>query len=1184
MKLRIDEKIFAMSKFVFYVGCLNTVFATMVFANEGYSQNLEETYVNVKWQKMPLDKAFQDLQEQTDFYFTYNHEAISYISITNRNKNVSLANLLKFIASETDLFFRVQDEIIYVATDRFGGSKKNVKMYREVQIMVPELTGQVLLGLDDKKIIHEVTLSQNASKKKLKGTVRNERGDQLVGASILIKETGLGTITDLAGIFTIAIAEGGGTTLEVSYVGYETREIVLDGRERLEIILEESIEKLDEIVVIGYGEQSQTKVTGAISKAGSARLEKFASGSVDEQLIGYLSGVQINTVNGQPGSDAQIQIRGINTLTAGASPLIVVDGVPLSEGSSLNTINPNNIASIDILKDAASAAIYGSRASSGVILITTKSGREGKMKVTLDVYGGYQQRADQVEFADAYSAAQFFTEARDWGYVSKDPVKRSSSDSEETRIANGANKRELRLDYLEPYLEGRPGLVNTDWLDIIYRDAPIYNADLSFSGGNKSGNYFVSANYFNQDGIARGTDFERFSGIIKVNGTLSDRLRFGLSLNPSYSKQDHTDLGNWRADPIAASMTYYPFFEPFNEDGSIALSQGQILNTPADGSLQENPLAYVDIKDDRNVFRTFGNIFLTFEPVRGVRLKTVLGGDYQHFFYDFFKASTLGEYRSIAPNPAKASETNGRILNYVSENTLSYSRIFDLHEIDLIGGYTYQREEGSRSEITGTNIQDDLLDNVAGASDHTLSAFRYTDVLISYLGRVQYFFNDKYQVSVALRRDGSSRFGDNLKWGTFPSVAVGWILSDEDFFPQSTVLPYLKIRASWGETGNNQIGFYSSKALLSPSNYVFGDELSAGFRSTTSPNNGLSWETTASLNVGLDFKLWKKLTISTNYYNSRTKDLLLNVPVPQQSGFTTSLQNIGEVENRGFEMELNAPGIDLGPVKWTFAANLTTNQNEVLSLPEAQEEIRWGSNGAWRTEVGGPVANITAYNIIGVYKTQEEIEGTPHLTGTLTGDYIVEDTNGDGVINDDDKIGMGTFAPELTYGFSSSFTYKNFDLSFAINGVDGRSAYFYDEAVITGVGEGFGAPSKYYMENRYHPVNNPDGFLGRPNLGNFSAARRNTRVSSLYIQNADYVRMRFLQIGYSLPRPLVGKIGMTGLRVYASANNLFIITKYRGYNPDSSEFRIDTDILRSGYAQDNYPVTRSFIFGFNASF
>ena len=881
-------------------------------------QTWDWVYVDVSLENAELADIFQEIESQTDFVFMYGKEVASHRDTYElHHPKSSVKSVLEDLANQAGMHLSLADYTIIV---KLNPRKKN--RLRIIQALTQDISG----------------------------TVRDAgTGGPLVGATVRVKGMNIGTYTDKDGQYKLNVPEGT-HRLIFSYVRYEEIEEEINGRSTIQVSLTASYSDLDEVVVIGYGEQTRSKVNGAIARIEGEELTRFSGANFEQQILGRLSGIQINEINGQPGSDAQINIRGVGTLTAGSHPLIVVDGVPLAEDSPLSSISPNMIETIDVLKDAASASIYGSRAGNGVILITTKSGSPGKMEVALDMYSGVQMRADNVEFADAYSAAQFFTEARDWGYVSKDPQNRSVSDDNITRMAKGANKRELRLAYLEPYLQGQPGLTNTDWLDIVFRHAQMSNVNVAFAGGTASNDYIVSANYFDQEGLSIGTDFQRLSSSIKVNALLSNSIQVGISINPSYSKQNYRSPGDWRGDPIAASMTYYPFFDAYNQDGTIALSQGQILNTPADGSLQENPLAYAAFKNNRFRFRTFGNAYLSAFLLKNLKFKTLLGGDFRNFFYDFYKPSFLGEYRAIAPVPAKATETNGRILSYISENTLTYNPSFGDHEMDLLVGYTYQTEEGNSSTIIGTNIQDDNLTNVAGASDVTLNAARYKWVQISYLGRLQYFFQDKYQLTAAVRRDGSSRFGDDAKWVFFPAVSAGWLISNEPFFPSSPVITRAKLRASWGVTGNNQIGPYSSKALLTPSNYTYGNNLGAGFRAQTSPNSQLSWETNTSFNIGVDLGIGKKVNFSSNYYHSITSDLLLSVPVPQQSGYSTSLQNIGEVKNTGIELDLSGNSIELGPVVWTFAANLTTNRNEVLALAEGQEEIRWGSNGAWRTK------------------------------------------------------------------------------------------------------------------------------------------------------------------------------------------------------------------------------------------
>jgi TonB-linked SusC/RagA family outer membrane protein len=1037
----------------------------------------------------------------------------------------------------------------------------------------------------------------------MRGTVLDERGEPLVGVTILLDETGgttagqsgnRGTTSDVKGLFTFNNLKAGTRyTVTASYIGYEkqaTPNFLINAGDNNSLLIRMKPEQrtLNDVVVIGYGAQSKAKVTGVISQVKGQELTRYSGSSFAQQLAGKAAGVVINDASAQPGSDPQIVIRGIGTLTAGRNPLIVVDGFPLSEGSSLNSINPQDIETIDILKDPSSAAIYGSRAANGVVLITTKKGKADKMSVSVDVYTGFQERADNVKYVDAYQAAQFFTEARDWGYISKNPTGRSITDDRATRLSKGASLRELRLNYLDPWLNNQPGvatpgLTNTNWLDEIFRKGPISSYNLSFAGGSAKTNYYVSANFFNQQGIVINNGLKRYSGTVKIDSKLSDKVSMGVSVNPSFNTQNYfTNDANWSNDPVANGYIMYPMFSPYNSDGSYAISTQIKANTAEDGALGENAVALAyKIKNQRNLFRTFGNTYLSYQPIEGLTVKTLLGGDVRSNFFDFYNPSDVGGYRTAAPKPAVATESRDFINNFLTENTVTYNKQIDDHQIDLLAGYTYQQENGASSSVTGSSIADNNITNIGGASAFVASADRYTWTQISYLARAQYAFKNKYLFSATIRRDGSSRFGNDRKWGNFPSLTGGWIISNEAFFPKSRLITFAKLRGSWGQSGNNQIGSYSSKALVNSDNYVYGNTLAAGFAATTTANPNLSWETKTATNVGLNLGLGNKFALSADYYYSVTKDLLLNVPVPEQSGFSSSIQNVGKIQNSGFELELTGTNINLGPVKWGFSGNIATNQNKVLALAPGQSQIIAGSVSQFLTKVGGPIAQLYGYNIIGVYKTQEQLNSTPHLTGTLLGDYVVEDLNGDGVIDLNDRKTFGTYNPKLTYGFSSNFAYKNIELSFSMVGIQGRKIFDQQLSSQEESGEGFGVPNTYYFNNRYHPVNNPDGFLAQPNLGNFSSARRQVRSSSIFFKNADYLRLRTVQVAYNLPRTWASVVKLSGARVYVSANNLFTLTSFLGYNPDATS---TGNVLTNGFSQANYPVARSYTAGLSVNF
>lgn len=1122
----------------------------VLLAHEGHSQPLNDVYVTLDQRDSPLIDVLSAIEKQTAFVFSYTDEVRAITRLTIKAKNQPLAGVLRELEAKAGVSFRQFRQTIAVSR------KENAKA---------------------------------GPPRPVRGKVSDQQTDEsLPGVSVLIKGTTTGITTDAQGEFNLNVPDD--AILVFSFVGYDALEIPVGNQTFITASLTPAASTLDEVMVIGYGEQSKMKVTGAVSQVQSEVLNSYQGSSFASQLAGRAAGVVITEPSGQPGSDPQILIRGIGSLTAGRYPLVVVDGFPLSEGSSLNSVPPQDIETIDILKDPASAGIYGSRAANGVIMITTKKGKSEKMQVNVDVYAGVQQRADRVELVNAQQAAQFFTEARDWGYVSKDPTNRSANDDRATRVAKGASLRELRLNYLQPYLDGEPGLTDTDWFDELFRTGGIRNYSVSFAGKSARTGYFVSANYFDQEGIVIENGLKRYSGTIKLNSKLSDKVNFGIALTPSFNTlNSFNNNSNWLNDPIAGLQIMYPFFSPYNADGTLAISTQIKANTAEDGALGENVIATMKkIKNRRDTYRTFGNSFVSYEVMKGLKWTTRVGADLVSSNSDYYNPSDLGQYRGAAPKPASAVETKEFNVNYLIENTLTYSAEFNHHQIDALAGYTFQKENGSLTDVTGSGIADDNLTNIGGASAFNVTATRYTWAQVSYLARLQYAFRNTYLFTATIRRDGSSRFGDNNKWGDFPSVTAGWIVSNESFFPKSPVFTFAKLRATWGQAGNNQIGSYSARSQVIASNYVFGSTLGAGFSASTVGNPNLSWETKTSVNIGIDLGLLDKLSLGMDFYSSDTEDLLLNVPVPEQSGFTSSIQNIGKVRNQGFELELSGADMNVGPVKIGFSGNLATNKNEVKALAPGQEQIVTGADSNFRTRIGGPVAELYGYHVIGVFKSQEEVNATPHLTGTLPGDYIVEDIDRNGEITQDDRKGFGTYNPELTYALAANATYKNFDLSFSFVGVEGRMVYDRAIASFDESGEGFSMPSTYYYENRYHPVNNPDGFLAQPNLGSFSNNRKTTRASNMFFKDADYLRLRNVQLSYRLPAAWLSRMKLSGAKIYATANNLLTFTKYRGYNPDSTPLdnpaTNTNNVLTNGLAQTGYPIARSYCIGVNISF
>ncbi len=1017
----------------------------------------------------------------------------------------------------------------------------------------------------------------------------------LVGVSILAKGSSNGTITDIDGNFQLEVPEET-SSITFSYIGYQTVDLAYTGQTAIEVTMVEDIETLGEVIVIGYGTGTKEKFNGAVSKIENDKLNTYAAANFDQAIAGTIAGVQISGNNKNPGENSVIQIRGLSTLTAGTNPLIVVDGNPLTEGSSLSAVNTQDIESINILKDAASAAIYGSRASNGVILITTKRGQEGRLRVTYDGYVGYQERIDKFELADAYGTAKFDYDARNFGYLSGGPG-RSINDDNATRDANGGGKRSRIQPFLQAYLNGTPGLTNTNWEDAVLSNAPQQNHYLNLSGGTGKTDYSVSFGYFDADNIVVDSDYKRYTNNFQLNANLNERIRFGISSNIAFSESNPTGYRGWsdfnlgaQPDPALAIILMHPYYPIYNQDGTLAVAdQIQDNNDNWDGPISGNAVATAELTDyTEDIFRFFGNTFLEIEPVVGLKFKTSFGGDYSTGSSEFFAPSILGNYRTPVVNSRTMGfKSDTRRENFITENLLSYDKTFAQHTFNVLVGYSYQQEFFNRTRLESQDFTDDNLRDIAGATNPTATNASSKWTLESLFTRLQYDYASKYFVSASFRRDGSSRFGANTKYGDFASVSAGWTISQEDFFPKEGLVSFAKVRFSWGQTGNNQIGNFASIALIGQDNYTIDGGLVAGSFTSTSPNADLSWETNTSSNFGLDLGFFEnKILLTAEYYTSNTTDLLLNVPVPQQSGFSQSLQNIGELDNTGFELEVRGNHFRLGEVSVGFNANIFTTQNEVVALGNDQTQIISSNGGmGFITRVGEPIAQFYAYDILDVYRSQEQIENDPvtPLPGTEVGDYVVRDANGDGKITPDDRAFLGDYNPDFTYGFGFNAAYKGFDLNLQFTGVSGRKAA--DRMVYyTDSGEGFFVPSQYYVDN-YFTDDNPNGFFRRPDFSSFSSAGRLTRASSLSVLDADYFRLRSLQLGYTFSKGLTESVGIQSLRLYITGNNIFNSTNFRGYNPDGIDSRSNTtQTLTRGWIQTTNPLTRFLAFGVNVKF
>jgi len=1099
------------------------------------------------------------------------------------DKEVSIHEVFRIIKKQTKYRF-LYPENLFEDTPKVKLKKGVIQL---TKLLEQSFTGSNLkfeLSDDNTIIIEEVEINDVEDTIKsqqilVSGKVLDLNNQPLPGASIVEKGTSNGTQTDFDGNFSLEVKTLN-PQLIFSYVGFMSQEISIDGQSTIIVTLKEDAAALDEIVVIGYGTLSRSKVLGAVSSIGSEDISQLPVSGIDNAIAGRVAGVQIVS-NGAPGGASTINIRGIGTLTAGGSPLIVVDGYPLTEGSDINAINPNDIESMDILKDAASTAIYGSRGANGVIIITTKRAKSDKVVFDFNMFSGFQEVLNQPRLMNAYQFAEVVKEARDWGYVSADPSNRNENDSNSTRLSQGAVSRHLIPTNFDKYLSGTPGLTDNNWLDDIFRSGRIESYDLAVSGRSGNTNWYISGGYFNQEGLIIGSNFERYIAKINLETKFNDKVKFGINLSPSVSNTNSVVEG-WTGGPMQQAILSEPFFTPYNDEGELNISQ-QIRwhnNGGTDGALSENPVAIaLRNKNEKNKFRLFGSTFLEYEFLKDLKFKTLFGGDFDYSFSEEFRPSTLGRYRNDVTSVVPSAQERTRVRqNIISENTLTYSKEFNRHNLNALAGYSYQKENSSSTFVDAPTLDSNNIENIAGTAVTTVDKDISEWVRISYFGRVQYDYDSKYLLSASTRRDGSSRFGINTKFGDFSSLSAGWIVSNENFFPENSILSKLKLRYSWGQSGNDQIGDFGSIATLRNLNGFLNGSLAVGQIPSTSPNADLSWETSITSNIGFDLGLFgNKLNLVVDYFVAKTEDMLLNVPVPLQSGFTRSLQNVGKMENRGLEIVLSTPNINLGTVKWNSSINFTSIDNKVTALGPGQNQI---IDGAHITKVGSSIGELFGYQVDGIYRSQVEIDASAQSgTDARVGDWRITDTSGDGIINDDDRQSLGATLPDFTYGFNNRFSYKNLDLNIFVDGVQGVNVLSRTVRNATN-GQGFSNQLQSYYNNRFHPINNPNGTLARPDYTQ-SSERLRANTSSAFIEDGSFLRVRNITLGYNIPANILPKIGLSRLRIYTTATNPFISTNFKGFNPEQ---RDNNNPLSPSDTEGVYPLNKSFVIGLNVSF
>ena len=1076
-----------------------------------YSQN---TKISFSMVDKSLKEVLNEIEKSTEFRFFYNDNFLDLNrEVTVKADEQKVEEVLDNLLANSEVAYKVLDNNLIVITSK----------------------------------------SMLQQQQRITGTITDaSTGETLPGVNVFIEGTTIGAITDIDGKFSLQQPDPN-SVLVFSFIGYLTQKVPFTGQTTVNVALASDVQKLDEVIVVGYGTQTKRSVTGSIQTVSSGDIKNIPVTQVTQSLQGKLAGVQINQGTGVPGSALNVRIRGAGSISAGSSPLYVIDGFPIN--GDMSNINPEEIETITVLKDAASTSLYGSRAANGVVMITTKRATSSKTEVGFNAYYGMQSLPEKgrPDMMNATEFAQFKKESYE----------------------------DLGIAVPEAWQNPESYGVGNDWYDIMFRQAPIQDYSLSLS--TKTDKMSVSAigGYFNQAGILINSGYSRYSLRINSDFKVNDKVTIGFNLAPTYStnftpSSDGSFIGGGL---LANALQTWPMVPYINADGTLPL-YGYIpgLGTFTTANFYR---AAQEIKTTSNNLRLLSNAFVQYSPIKGLVLKSSLNIQLGNTGSKFFNPSTSSTSFSTAPPVTATGRYNsGQGISWLSESTATYAKTFGDHNFEILGGYTTQKSTDTSLGITVTNFPDDRISTATSATVRTASTSEISEwSMVSYLARLTYDYKGKYLVTASVRRDGSSRFGANNKWGNFPSVSLGWIASEESFFPKNDVLTFMKLRGSYGLTGNNNIGNYASYASVNlGQNAIFGSTIAAGSAVANLSNPMLGWETTSQLDLGADFGLWNnRISLNYDFYVKNTYDMLYSFSIPPSSGFSSYLGNSGELKFWGHELALTSRNT-VGKFKWTSNVNVTFGDNKVVSLAPGITAI---ISGGHISKVGERIGLFYGLIQDGVYVDQADYDASPKAAQSAVGTIKFRDVNGDGIIlnsselaNGDQTV-IGDPTPKYLFGITNTFEYKNFDLSIVASGSVGNDIANRFEQGTTNLDGPFNILKE--VKYRWRSPENPG--LGKYGTTTKATGMERDWFNSRFIKKGDYLTIKNVTLGYNLP---VNKIKfMTRLRVYASVQQLYVFTKYPGNNPEVSS---SANALTLGDDNTSYPVARTFTFGVNMGF
>lgn len=1071
----------------------------------------QEPKLSISLNKVTIKQFFNEIQRKTDYTFSYREGILNNnkdVSISVHNKNLS--EILKSVLDSKGLSFSIQ--------------AKSIVITQQLQTSTQSFT--------------------------LKGKVTNSEGEPLIGVTVLAKNSKNGTATDFDGNFSIRINDKN-TSLQFTYVGYKQENVQIKDHKFITVIMEEDSHMLNEVVAVGYGVMRKSDLTGSVVRVGSKDISNIPTVRLDQALTGKASGVHITNTSGEPGAGTNILIRGGNSISASNEPLYVIDG--FIGAGDLNLIDPNDIESVEILKDAAATSIYGARGANGVVIVTTKRGTEERNNVTVNTYIGVQHIAKRLEMMNAREYAEMLNQ-------------QDVSVNQEPSIEN-------------PSIYGK----GTDWQDEILRMALMQNYQIAASGGNKDSRYYLSISMFDQEGVIKNSGIRRYQTRLNLDRKIGKNINIGANFQFSYSqrKPNLVSLGGF--DYQSSALATPPTMGIYNEDGSYAAdSPSRVVSNKID-----NVVAQLnERKKQEKAASVYAGIFADWEAIKGLKFKTFLGLNASNNKTSEYKPSSLP---TMIQNKVKGEAwiNQGDSYSILWENTVNYMKeIAKGHHLTVLGGYTLQTSRSEGLSLYGKNFTNDLLDwnNLSDAETKTrlIGSSASEWAIISYLGRINYSVLDRYLVTVTGRYDGSSRLGKDNRFAFFPSVAVAWRLSEEKFMKRFSKLDNLKIRASYGLSGNQDIALYQTLPLMKQQNVILTDIPQVGYIPDRLGNDKLKWETTAQFDFGIEASFFKsRLNIEFDTYTKRTRDLLLDVEFPYTSGFKNGFMNVGKISNRGVELMIRSTNIVTKDFSWTTEFNIARNKNKVVALgPDKDFEYTFrpglGTHPYSWLKVGQPVGAFYGYIMDGIYRTREQIEAGNEPNASL-GQKIYRDINGDGVITIEDQTTIGDPNPDFFGGLNNTFTYKNFTLNVFLQGTYGNDILSGGDFLYATVDPRF--VNQYKRVKNFWSLDNPNAEY--PKL----YSNDEYQPSTYMIHNGSHLKIKSVSLYYNLPvKKWKRNKVISEFQCYITGTNLFTFTSYKGYDPEVNTgteggYKVYSANVLRGMDFTAYPSARTFTFG-----